>query len=129
MWLPILCVAHTVTFAFQCKWSRKGFIRTRWCIADWYVMWHLTNFLHSIILSVANMLQTRLTLNRNLATQNAPLLFFWLMYDAMWHSVNYKLDIQAFGAGESKETSCPSSSGTCVCQSPLHNWTSRKASH
>lgn len=24
-------------FIFQCKWSRKGFIRTRWCIADWYV--------------------------------------------------------------------------------------------
>lgn len=22
---------------FQCKWSRKGFIRTRWCLADWYV--------------------------------------------------------------------------------------------
>lgn len=24
-------------FAFQCKWSRKGFLRTRWCLADWYV--------------------------------------------------------------------------------------------
>ncbi|KAL4699127.1 hypothetical protein H8959_011784 [Pygathrix nigripes] len=22
----------------ECKWSRKGFIRTRWCIADWYVV-------------------------------------------------------------------------------------------
>lgn len=22
---------------FQCKWSRKGFVRTRWCVADWYV--------------------------------------------------------------------------------------------
>ena len=24
-------------FVFQCKWSRKGFVRTRWCVADWYV--------------------------------------------------------------------------------------------
>lgn len=22
-------------FVFQCKWSRKGFVRTRWCVADW----------------------------------------------------------------------------------------------
>lgn len=24
-------------FVFQCKWSRKGFVRTRWSVADWYV--------------------------------------------------------------------------------------------
>lgn len=42
---PLTCYL----FIFQCKWSRKGFVRTRWSVADWYVYCtvstsHLFNF-------------------------------------------------------------------------------------
>lgn len=34
---PLLKMTDSYLLLFQCKWSRKGFIRTRWCITDWYV--------------------------------------------------------------------------------------------
>lgn len=30
-------VSMMVFLVLQCKWSRKGFIRTRWALADWWV--------------------------------------------------------------------------------------------